>query len=771
MNLHTPLQKIAKFTARQNREISNIESMLRLRGNDLVELMELAAEKRDSRLAHLGRPGIITYSKKVFIPVTTLCRDRCHYCTFVNTPKQAEQKGMPLFMSEEQVLSIAIQGARIGCKEALFTLGDRPEDRWPEAQNWLEQHGFTSTIEYLEHLARRVLVETGLLPHMNPGVMTLKEFEQLRKVSPSMGMMLETTSMDLWETPGKAHFGSPDKDPRVRLEVIRASGTAQIPFTTGLLIGIGETTRDRAESLYLLKSDAEKFGNIQEVIIQNFRAKPSTAMQGSPDAEWEEYLAAVSTARMVFGLNVAIQAPPNLADPDHVSELLSAGVDDWGGVSPLTPDHVNPERPWPAIEVLESRTKDSGYTLKERLTAHPEFVRNPEVWFDSEVAPYVAHLSSQESGLAEVHVQQLLFDENTDYLWSVHVSETRNLLRKIESDRKLVSDNDFASLLELSGNDLDELCKIADESRRNHVGDVVTYVTNRSILLDQFSLEPGFKDGLWNQETLREITLDLSNRGISEICLQGIPTSAPLDKSQIELVKEIGTTAQELHIHAFRASELLEAARAAQQDIHPYLEMLKDLGLRSIPGTGIQVPSSRGFSNSAANSISFDDWSGVVIAAHQLGLNSTAVIAFGSGETALERIDYLKRLSEIQDLTGGFTEFIPLPISNEIVPLVKSRTIRDENLAMTAVSRLYFQGQIRHIQAAWPRVGDDLAMELLRVGADDLGGTLDQGSILSGINSVKLPDRDPDALENIAKKARRSIRKRTTLYGNVMSHV
>ena len=351
---------------------------MRATGADLERLLDASARLRDEGLARAGRPGVITFSKKVFLPITTLCRDRCHYCIFVDTPGKLALKGKPAYMSPEQILDVARLGASMGCKEALFTLGDRPEDRWPVARAWLDEHGYASTLHYVREMAQLVLDETGLLPHLNPGVMTADELAWLRPVAPSMGMMLETTSHRLWAEKGEVHFGSPDKDPAVRLQVLEDAGRARVPLTTGLLVGIGETARERAESLVALRDVQDRFGHLQEVIVQNFRSKPATAMQNDDDLGVREYAATVAAARLVMGADARIQVPPNLSDASELGLLLRAGADDWGGVSPLTADHVNPERPWPQIVELAELTRREGFRLTERLTVHPPYIRDAD---------------------------------------------------------------------------------------------------------------------------------------------------------------------------------------------------------------------------------------------------------------------------------------------------------------------------------------------------------------------------------------------------------
>ncbi|WP_308291827.1 7,8-didemethyl-8-hydroxy-5-deazariboflavin synthase CofG [Microbacterium jejuense] len=413
-----------RAAAGERLDVSDAETLLGATGERFERLLALASEMRDAGLAASGRPGVITYSRKVFVPLTTLCRDRCHYCVFVDTPGQLLKKRKPAYMSPEQVLAVVRQGQALGCKEVLLTLGDRPEERWPEARAWLDEHGFASTIEYVAHIARLVTAETGLLAHANPGVMSADELAQLRPVAPSMGMMLETTSRRLYEEPGQVHFGSPDKDPAVRLAVIEDAGRQRIPFTTGILVGIGETVRDRAESLVAIRdvherhqvdglSADQKQGHVQEVIVQNFRAKPRTAMQGAPDADLLEYVAAVAVARLVMGPRMRIQVPPNLSDAAEFGLLVRAGADDWGGVSPLTADHVNPERPWPHLSDLARMTAELGFELRERLTAQPEFVQGAGTWIDPALQPAVAALADPATGLAADPIPRSLSERGT----------------------------------------------------------------------------------------------------------------------------------------------------------------------------------------------------------------------------------------------------------------------------------------------------------------------------------------------------------------------
>jgi FO synthase len=384
---------LARASDGQPLDQTEAEILLHARGDDLTTLLGSAARTRDAGLEAAGRPGVITYSKKVFIPLTRLCRDRCGYCTFATVPGRLDS----LYLSPDEVLEIARQGAALGCKEALFTLGDRPEARWKQAREWLDAHGYDDTLSYVRAMAIRVLEETGLLPHLNPGVMTGQDFQRLKPVAPSMGMMLETTSTRLFETKGEAHFGSPDKDPKVRLQVLEDAGRSNVPFTTGILIGIGETLSERVDAIFALRQVQREYSGIQEVIVQNFRAKPDTKMRNTPDAELADLAATIAVTRLVLGPEARVQAPPNLVG-DEYQLMIDAGIDDWGGVSPLTPDHVNPERPWPQLDQLAELTAAAGFTLRERLTIYPPYIRAP--WLDPSVAAHVAALADPATGLA-----------------------------------------------------------------------------------------------------------------------------------------------------------------------------------------------------------------------------------------------------------------------------------------------------------------------------------------------------------------------------------
>jgi len=735
--------------------VEDVEALLAARGAELDALLERAAAVRDAGLVAAGRPGVITYSRKVFIPLTTLCRDRCHYCTFFDTPGQLAKLGKPAYMSPEQVLGLARQAAGLGCKEALFTLGDRPEERWPEARAWLDEHGYTSTLDYVGAMARLVLDETGLLPHLNPGVMSLPELEALRPVAPSMGMMLETTSERLWSEPGQVHFGSPDKEPALRLRVLRDAGKARVPFTSGILVGIGETLRDRAESILALRDIQAEHGHLQETIVQNFRAKPRTPMRGVADAEFEEYLAAVATARIVLGAGARIQVPPNLSDPEEFALLVRAGADDWGGVSPLTADHVNPERPWPEVDELARLTAAAGFELRERLTAHPEYLLAAEHWIDPGLHAAVARLAGAD-GLAARAA-----DPSTRLRLAQGPAATSRVECAEGANRDPAPpDDDWERLLLATGAELDALTARADDARRYTVGEVVTMVVNRN--LTTTGLGTTFR-----LDEVGAIARDAADLGASEICVQGLlPPDVPAS-TYLDVVRAIRAAAPELHIHALRPQDIDDLAVRGGLGLAGALDAMRDAGVDTFPGTGVKLLDDSVRERVAPGDLPAERWEEIVRAAHAAGFRSTSVLFYGHVESAADRVAHLRRLAEIHRETGGFSEFVPIPMPGWGTPLVEGRSAIDEHRAMVAVSRLLLGPLVRHVQIPWTRVGAADAALLLRAGGDDLGGTLLDGRVRpeAGIEQgQELPLAEGEA---IARRLMRGFRERTTTYGVV----
>ncbi|HEX3908427.1 MAG TPA: bifunctional FO biosynthesis protein CofGH [Mycobacteriales bacterium] len=800
--------------------------LLHVRGADLDRLCAVASRTRDAGLLAAGRPGTVTYSRKVFIPLTRLCRDRCHYCTFATTPGRLSSP----YLSPDEVVEIARQGAAQGCKEALFTLGDAPEDRWSAAREWLDAHGFDSTLGYVRAMAIRVLEETGLLPHLNPGVMTWEDLQRLKPVAPSMGMMLETTA----DVP--AHRGSPDKVPAVRLRVIEDAGRSNVAFTTGILVGIGETPADRVESLFALRRLARQYRHIQEVIIQNFRAKPDTAMRGADDLDLETYLATVAVARVVLGPKVRIQAPPNLVDLEECRRLLAAGVDDWGGVSPVTPDHVNPERPWPHLDDLARVSAESGYVLTERLTAHPPYLTEP--WLDPRLRPHVEALRD-DRGLAREGVKPTgLPWQEPDGGWSdagrtdlfaaidtegrreatrsdvataygdwaeVTVSdaakhrgsavpepasrdrlspEFASALRHAEKHPAGLSDADALTLFEaLPGAEIDAVAALADDLRRDVVGDTVTYVVNRNINFTNVCyVGCRFCAFAQRRTDADAYTLSLDEvgtradeavlAGATEICMQGgispdLPASAYFD-----LAREIKRRQPGLHLHAYSPMEVVSGAARTGLSIHDWLVEAKAAGVDSLPGTAAEILDDEVRWVLTKGKLPTATWVEVVTTAHRLGIPTTSTMMYGHVDTPAHWVAHLKLLARIQSETGGFTEFVPLPFVHHSAPLylaglARPGSTRREDRAVHAMARILLHGRIDHIQTSWVKLGEEGSVQMLQGGVDDLGGTLMEETISRMAGSEHGSRRTPEELEAIAAAAGRPARQRTTSYGTV----
>jgi FO synthase len=809
-------------------DATEAETLLHARGEGLDRLLVAAGRVRDAGLARAERPGVITYSRKVFIPITHLCQDRCHYCAFVKTPAQLAREGKAMFMSADEILEVARAGAALGCKEALFTLGDRPEERWPEAREWLEARGYDSTIAYLRAMAIRVLEETGLLVHMNPGVMTWEEIQRLKPVSPSMGMMLETTSTRLFTESGEAHYGSPDKDPAVRLRVIEDAGRSNVPFTTGLLLGIGETYADRVESLFALRAASRRHGHIQEVIIQNFRSKMSTAMMRRDDLPLEEYIAAVAVSRIVLGPGARLQAPPNLTDERELGMLVRAGIDDWGGVSPLTPDHVNPERPWPHIDDLARLTAAAGYTLRERLTVHPHYVRAQEPWLDPRVLPHVLALASEDglavegrmpvgspwqepdpawlgSGRVNLHTEIDTTGRTTDRRsdfedvygdWSElreTVGDTRRTaghagdpavraaLRKAETDPAGLSDSEYLALLNAEGADLDALAGLADRVRRDTVGDGVGYVVNRNINFTNVCYT-GCRFCAFAQRRTDADSFTLSmqqvgdrvdeawNIGATEICMQGgihpdLPGTAYFD-----LAREVKRRQPEIHLHAFSPMEIVNGATRTGLSYRDFLLEAQAAGLDTIPGTAAEILDDEVRWVLTKGKLPASAWIEIVTTAHQLGIRSSSTMMYGHVDNPTHWVGHLRTLARIQDETAGFTEFVLLPFVHMNSPVYLAGVARpgptpQENRAVHAVARLMLHGRIDHVQTSWVKLGTEGTQLMLQGGADDVGGTLMEETISRMAGADNGSERTVDELEKLAADIGRSPYQRTTTYG------
>lgn len=803
------------------------EVLLTASGEALETLMATAARVRDQGLEDAGRSGIVTYSKKVFIPLTRLCRDRCHYCTFATTPGRVESP----YLSPDEVLEIARQGAALGCKEALFTLGDAPEDRWDAAKQWLDEAGYDSTLDYVRAMAVRVLEETGLLPHLNPGVMSWQDLQRLKPVAPSMGMMLETTSRRLFEEKGQPHFGSPDKDPSVRLRVLEDAGRSNVPFTTGLLIGIGETIAERADSIFALRRIARQYGGIQEVIIQGFRVKPDTAMRNDADVPLDEWLAAIAVTRVVLGPRARVQAPPNLVDLDEAKLLLAAGIDDFGGVSPLTPDHVNPERPWPHLDDLAKLTADAGFTLRERLTAHPEYLREP--WLDPRLISHVEALADPATGLAnEDAMPKGLPWQEPDGGWDsvgrtdLHTAidtegrrtETRSdfdaaygdwdvlredmaarrsdstaperidgdlkeALAAAERDPAGLSDSQALTLMTATGPALDQLAKIADDLRKAVVGDDVTYVVNRNINFTNVCYTGcrfcAFAQRRTDADAYSLSMDEVAQRaeeawviGATEVCMQGgihpdLPGTAYAD-----LVRAVKQRVPEMHVHAYSPMEIVNGSVRTGLSIEEFLISVKEAGLDSIPGTAAEILDDDVRWILTKGKLPTASWIEVISTAHKVGLPSSSTMMYGHVDSPHHWVQHLRTIAAVQDRTGGFTEFVLLPFIHTNSPIYLAGVARpgptyDENRAVHAMARIMLHGRIDNIQCSWVKLGTDGCVAVLNGGVNDIGGTLMEETISRMAGSKHGSRKSIEELTAMATAAGRPARQRTTTYGEV----
>ncbi|WP_197287793.1 bifunctional FO biosynthesis protein CofGH [Streptomyces apocyni] len=810
-------------------DVTEAAVLLQARGEHLADLTASAARVRDAGLEAAGRAGVITYSKSVFIPLTRLCRDKCHYCTFATVPGKLRRAGHGMFMSPDEVLDIARRGAELGCKEALITLGDKPEDRWPEARAWLESEGYDDTIAYVRAISIRILEETGLLPHLNPGVMSWTDFQRLKPVAPSMGMMLETTATRLWSEPGGPHYGSPDKEPAVRLRVLEDAGRSSVPFTSGLLIGIGETYEERADSLFALRRVARSYHGVQELIIQNFRAKPDTAMRGMPDAELDDLVATVAVARHIMGPSGCLQAPPNLVDGEY-ERLIGAGIDDWGGVSPITPDHVNPEKPWPQLDELAARSAAAGFQLSERLCVYPEFVQRGEPWLDPRLLPHVRALADPETGLARdvtpcgvpwqepdegftatatgrtdlhhtIDTTGRTTDRRDDFdavygdwealreqaapgmVPSRIDGDVRSALRQAADDPTRLTDDEALALLHADGPALDALCQIADDLRKSVVGEDVTYIVTRNINFTNVCYTGCRFCAFAQRRTDADaytLSLDqVADRaqqawevGAIEVCMQGgihpdLPGTAYFD-----IARAVKQRVPGMHVHAFSPMEVVNGATRTGLSIREWLTSAKEAGLDSIPGTAAEILDDEVRWVLTKGKLPTATWIEVVKTAHELGIRSSSTMMYGHVDQPRHWLGHFRTLSEIQQETGGFTEFVTLPFIHTNAPVYLAGIARPgpttrDNRAVIAMARLLLHPHIPNIQTSWVKLGTEGAAEMLRSGANDLGGTLMEETISRMAGSSYGSYRSVKDLTAIAEAAGRPAKPRTTLYGEV----
>lgn len=761
-------------------EILSEHQALELAEWDRLDALLDAALVRKRR-AHGDR---VSYSPKVFIPLTKLCRDVCRYCTFAHAPRELASP----YLSVDDAVAVAAEGARAGCHEALFTLGDRPESRYRVAREALAALGHATTIEYLAFVARAVHEETGLLPHVNPGVMTAQELAMLRPLSVSAGLMLESSAERLCER-GGPHHGCPDKAPRVRLESIRDAGRLAIPFTSGILIGIGETRRERIESLLALRALHDRYGHLQEIIVQNFRAKAGTAMAGAPEPDLQDHLWSIAVARLIFDADMNLQAPPNL-NPRALERLVAAGVNDWGGVSPVTPDHVNPEAPWPELERLRDATEAGGGELTARLPIYPGFVRNAERWLAPQMRRAVldrrdAEGFAREDGwFAGVSCEPGPVRVHRRREPSLG-AELRDVVTRARDGRRL-SEDDIVLLFSARGRAVQALCRHADELRRDVVGDRVTYVVNRNINYTNicyfhcrfcaFSKGTSARDlrGTPYDLNLEEIarrTREAWQRGATEMCLQGGIHPDYDGETYIAICRTVKDAAPHIHVHAFSPLEVWQGAQTLNVPLSDFLAELQRAGLGSLPGTAAEILDDEVRRVICPDKISTAQWLEVMQTAHALGLRSTSTIMFGHVDRARNWARHLLRIRDLQAATGGFTEFVPLPFVHMEAPLyrrgeARRGPTRREALLMHAVSRLALHPHLGNIQTSWVKMGPDGVRDCLTSGANDLGGTLMNESITRAAGAAFGQELAPRDMHALIDALGRRPQQRTTLYAD-----
>ncbi|MGH2678702.1 MAG: bifunctional FO biosynthesis protein CofGH [Actinomycetota bacterium] len=813
---HAVRRALRRAEGGKSLSVDEAAALMDARGPALHALLGVASSLRD-----LGHGRTVTYSRKVFIPLTMLCRDVCHYCTFAKPPAKLDRP----FLTPEDVVSIAEAGRRAGCKEALFTLGDRPEERYPVAREWLEPRGYRSTLDYVRAMSITVIEETGLLPHLNPGVMSYEDLARLKHVSASMGLMLEQSTERLLER-GQPHHGSPDKVPAVRLRTIEDAGRLAVPFTSGILVGIGETAPERAASLFALRDLHRRYRHVQEVIVQNFRAKPGTRMHDRPEPEEEEFLAAVATARVVLGPRVNVQAPPNLSDP-HYPRLLDAGINDWGGVSPITPDHVNPEAPWPKLEALRARTEEAGFALRERLCVYPEHATRPDPWLAGKMRAPVAALLEDDGLAREGVVPEPIAWQDPDVQWKprtidltfakgpqaglradadvvygdiedVEVEVTRSwaqrpgrparveadvrrALRKAEAHRPDdITDGEALALFEAPGPALEALCRVADDLRREAVGDEVTYVVNRNINFTNVCYV-GCRFCAFAQRevdpesytlTLREVAdraEEAWELGATEVCMQGgIHPDLPGDFYFL-LLDAVKERVPDIHIHAFSPMEVLNGSTRLGISFREFLEECRRRGLGSIPGTAAEILDDDVRWVLTKGKLPADTWEEIVTVAHRLGIRSSSTIMYGHVDAPPHWVAHIRRLGRIQDVTGGFTEFVPLPFVHQNAPIYLAGKARpsatfEDNRRMHAVARILLDGRIPNVQVSWVKLGIDASKVILQGGANDFGGTLMEETISRMAGAEWGIRKEPHELEAAIRDVGRVPAQRTTTY-------
>ena len=768
---------------RDGGRLSDSDALALATFTDTRALADVASILRDQ-----GFRNTVTYSRKVFIPLTHLCRDVCHYCTFAQVPR----KVMAPYMSIEEVLEVARHGAAMGCKEALFTLGEKPELRYKAAREALAEMGYESTTDYLFAAAKAVFEETGMLPHLNPGNLEPEELARLKTVSPSMGIMLESASERLCEK-GMPHYGSPDKIPAVRLQTLANAGIAKVPFTTGILIGIGETRLERIESLLAIREIHEQYGHVQEIIVQNFRAKAETKMVNAPEPDLNELLWTIAIARLIFGPTMSVQAPPNLS-PGVLPQIVHAGINDWGGVSPVTPDFVNPEAPWPHLDELARETAAAGKFLTERLTMYPDYAVDLDRWahpdlhvrmlemIDAEGFPRIDEWCPGDVDTAPpLDVMNAIV--NTPRQVSADIAA---LLDKASAGEAL-EEAEIIRLFQSRGDDFTAVVQRADSLRASTSGNSVSFVVNRNINYTNICYFKcqfcAFSKGKLS-ENLRGRPYDLSDeeiarrtteaweRGATEVCMQGGIHPEYTGETYINIVRTVKAAQPNMHVHAFSPLEVWQGAATLDMDVSAYLQQLKDVGLNTLPGTAAEILDDEVRNIICADKINTQQWLDVMEAAHSVGYKTTATIMYGHVEKLEHWARHIMRVRALQEQTGGFTEFVPLPFVHMEAPMYlkgkarKGPTFR-EAILMHSVARLALHGQIDNIQTSWVKMGHEGVKACLNAGCNDLGGTLMNESISRAAGTQHGQETNPRQMANLIRRLNRDPQQRSTGYGKV----
>ena len=768
---------------RDGGRLSDSDALALATFTDTRALADVASILRDQ-----GFRNTVTYSRKVFIPLTHLCRDVCHYCTFAQVPR----KVMAPYMSIEEVLEVARHGAAMGCKEALFTLGEKPELRYKAAREALAEMGYESTTDYLFAAAKAVFEETGMLPHLNPGNLEPEELARLKTVSPSMGIMLESASERLCEK-GMPHYGSPDKIPAVRLQTLANAGIAKVPFTTGILIGIGETRLERIDSLLAIREIHEQYGHVQEIIVQNFRAKAETKMVNAPEPDLNELLWTIAIARLIFGPTMSVQAPPNLS-PGVLPQIVHAGINDWGGVSPVTPDFVNPEAPWPHLDELARETAAAGKFLTERLTMYPDYAVDLDRWahpdlhvrmlemIDAEGFPRIDEWCPGDVDTAPpLDVMNAIV--NTPRQVSADIAA---LLDKASAGEAL-EEAEIIRLFQSRGDDFTAVVQRADSLRASTSGNSVSFVVNRNINYTNICYFKcqfcAFSKGKLS-ENLRGRPYDLSDeeiarrtteaweRGATEVCMQGGIHPEYTGETYINIVRTVKAAQPNMHVHAFSPLEVWQGAATLDMDVGAYLQQLKDVGLNTLPGTAAEILDDEVRNIICADKINTQQWLDVMEAAHSVGYKTTATIMYGHVEKLEHWARHIMRVRALQERTGGFTEFVPLPFVHMEAPMYlkgkarKGPTFR-EAILMHSVARLALHGQIDNIQTSWVKMGHEGVKACLNAGCNDLGGTLMNESISRAAGTQHGQETNPRQMANLIRRLNRDPQQRSTGYGKV----